>query len=387
MSIEEATQQQENQSQEEFGGFDLTSMAEMSEFIESKQQQETIDAQGSAQEETEQGNEIPDTFEPEESQEQEENEDPSSQDTPESGSSSQLYTAIAKLFMEDGLLSPAEGEEFEVKDAGGFTELMKNQFQQQVQDYINSYKESLDPRVRHLQEAIEQGLPFETALQFNKDNLTYSSITEDALSEDTNLQKQIVRDYYKRSTRFSDERIEKEIARLDDLAELDVEAKSSLTELQSLVKDEEQQAIAKAKAEQQAAYDAQQKALTDFQKSLEVTKEIIPGIPMNNIMRDKVWKTMTTQVAQDAYGNPINKIGQHRAQNPLDFEFKLAYFYDFTNGFTDFSGFQAPAKKATAKEIEKAAQAMDLQKQYNISRPNQRINKQTTKDILDSMNF
>ena len=45
MSIEEATQQQENQSQEEFGGFDLTSMAEMSEFIESKQQQETIDAQ------------------------------------------------------------------------------------------------------------------------------------------------------------------------------------------------------------------------------------------------------------------------------------------------------------------------------------------------------
>ena len=74
----------------------------------------------------------------------------------------------------------------------------------------DSFKESLS--AMQVAEAIEQGLPFETALQFSKDNTIYSSITEDKLSEDINLQKQIVKDYYKRSTRFSDERIDKEIA-------------------------------------------------------------------------------------------------------------------------------------------------------------------------------
>lgn len=383
---------EEANKQESFEGFDLTSMetdmAEMSQFFESKQQtEETTDAQGSNEELETQDTDIPD-FTPEETEDiqQDENEVPSSDNTPE-GSSSQLYTAIAKLFMEDGLLQSNEAEDFNVQDAAGFTELFKNEFQQQLEYNLNQYKETLDPRVRHLQEAMEKGIPFETALQFDRDNVTYTSITEDSLSDNTELQKQIVRDYYKRSTRFSDERIDKEISRLDDLGELDVEAKSSLTELQALVKVEEEQAIAKAQQDAQAAYEAQQKTLEDFKKTIEESKEVIPGVPMNNIMRDKVWKSMTTQVATDPYGNPINKIGQHRMENPLDFEFKLAAIYEYTNGFKDFSVFGNSTKKNVIKELENAAKAADLQKQYNISRPNQRINKQTTKDILDSMKF
>ena len=348
--------------QDLFGGFDFTAMENMAAIIDNSDEtkEETgDDVQGSqAQEEFNQ--EQTDEVDNEESTEStEENEDPSSQDTSDENSSSQLYTAIAKSLAEEGLLQFSEDSKIEsAEDLLGI-------FRTNFEASINQYKESFDPRVKWLNDNLEQGVPFEKILQMDKDNITYNSIEEDSLSGDIELQKTILKDYYKRTTRFSDERINKEINRLDDLGELDIEAKSSLTDLKVLLKDEEQAALEKAQQEAIAVQQAQEKALEDFKKTLESTQELIPGLPLTNTVRDKVYKTMTTPVGQDAYGNPMNSIGKLRADNPLDFEMKLALVFEYTKGLTDFSIFNASGKKSAIKDLENAASKMDLQKSTN----------------------
>jgi len=376
MAVEEQNNQ-ENQTL--FEGFDFTAMQNMASLIENNEPQEIDDegVQSSAQEENDQDpvNSPFDAFE-QETVDTEENEDPSSDDKPVENSSS-LYTAIANSLMEEGLLHLSD--ESKVESAEDLLNVFKTNFQ----NSINEYKESLDPRLRWLQDNMEQGVPLETLLAIDKDNLTYNSISEDSLSDNIDLQKSIVRDFYKRTTKFSDERINKEISRLDDLGELDSEAKSSLTELKALLQVEEAEAIQQAQLQAQQAQQAQQKALEDFKKTLESTSEIIPGLPLTNIVRDKVYKTMTTPVARDAYGNPINAIGKHRMENPLDFEFKLAYFYEVTNGFTDFSKLNSTGKKSAIKELEVAASRMDLQKSTGQSYNNRMP--RTSNDLLKAM--
>lgn len=369
----EEIEKQENQEQNLFNDFDLTAMTEMSAFIENKKK-EVIEEQEQPEEINDSEVQFDENGEPVE----EKVEDPPSNDNNESNSSS-IYTAIANFLQEGGLLQPLE----QGKEISTAEDLLKV-YDQQIEYRVNQYKESLDPRIKWLQDNLEQGVPMEKLLQIDADNITYNSIEESSLTSNIDLQKQIVRDYYKRSTRFSNERIEKEINRLDDLSELESEAKSSLTELKSLLQVEEQTAIRQAQQEREAAILAQQKALETFKKSVEETTEIIPGVQLSTLMKDKIYKAVVTPVAQDNMGNPINKIGKHRMENPLDFEFKLAAIYEYTNGFTDFSVFKTPAKKAAIAELEKAAQRLDLQK--NTGNLNtSRLSPETTKEIFKSM--
>lgn len=369
----EEIEKQENQEQNLFNDFDLTAMTEMSAFIENKKK-EVIEEQEQPEEINDSEVQFDENGEPVE----EKVEDPPSNDNNESNSSS-IYTAIANFLQEGGLLQPLE----QGKEISTAEDLLKV-YDQQIEYRVNQYKESLDPRIKWLQDNLEQGVPMEKLLQIDADNITYNSIEESSLTSNIDLQKQIVRDYYKRSTRFSNERIEKEINRLDDLSELESEAKSSLTELKSLLQVEEQTAIRQAQQEREAAILAQQKALETFKKSVEETTEIIPGVQLSTLMKDKIYKAVVTPVAQDNMGNPINKIGKHRMENPLDFEFKLAAIYEYTNGFTDFSVFKTPAKKAAITELEKAAQRLDLQK--NTGNLNtSRLSPETTKEIFKSM--
>lgn len=370
MIVEEEKQNLEDQNL--FNGFDLTVMENMASLFDNSENNNSGDLEA-AEEEQEQP-ELDLNINDLENQEQEQ-EDPSSQDNPENTSS--IYTAIAKSLAEDGLLLFEENTELKT------AEDLLGVFKQNFQASIEQYKESLDPRVKWLQDNIEQGVPLETLLQMDKDKITYSNIDEETLSGNSELQKTIIRDFYKRTTKFSDERIQKEINRLDDLGELDNESKSYLSELKSLLSEEEQLAVQQAQAQQAAALKAQEEVVTNFKKTLESTTEVIPGVPLTNIVKDKVWKIMTTPVAKDQYGNDINVIGKHKMENPIDFELKLAAIYEYTKGFTDFSVFNNNAKKTAIKELEQAAGRMDLQKS-SASTNNSRMPK-TSAELLKGM--
>ena len=199
---------------------------------------------------------------------------------------------------------------------------------------IEEYKTHLDPRIKWLQDNVEEGVPLEDLLKVDRAKLTYNSISEDVLREDSELQKKIAREYYKETTRFSDSRIDKEIERLDQLGDLSEETIGYLSELKNITEQKEEGLRNLAKQQQEQARAQQLQILEDFQNTLKSTKEVIPGLPVNDVTKDKIYKSLTTVVGIDEYGNPLNNIAMARSTDPIGFEIKLAYLFEITKGLS-----------------------------------------------------
>jgi len=309
-----------------------------------------IDGQEQEEEQEEQEethNPVGDTEAEEQNEEDEDNrKSPSSQDTKESSP----FTPFAKLLVEEGATPNLNLEEFDGTPQG----LIKA-IQSEIDYNVNMYKDNLDPRVKWLQDNVDEGVALEDLLSIDKQRVTLNSIDEETLVGNEDLQKQIVREYLKETTSFNDATINKQIERLEATADLAEEAKSYFGELKQLNTVKEQQAVQQAQAQQQEFKKQQEKILSDFKDTLEKTEEIIPGIKLNRMIKDQIFKTLTTPVAQDPNtGAPLNAIAKARAEDPINFEKNLAYVWLATKGFKDFSTLGSSGKRTAMKDFEDA---------------------------------
>lgn len=291
--------------------------------------------------------------------------------------SSPSLTPFAKLLVDEGILPNLNLEEYD-GTVDGLIEATRNQ----VYNGIEEYKQSLPEEAQKILQGVEAGIPFEQLIELDKQQLQYKNIDEETLSSDENLQKQVVKDYYKQTSRFSDEHIDKMIERLSDLGELEEESKISVQELTKLQEEQQQQAIQQAEQERQRIIEEQQKQLDDFRKTLEQTEEVIPGVKVSKAIKEKIERNITTPVAYDQNGNPVNKIGKYRNENPIDFEIKLNYLFEATKGFTDFGVFSKKGKSDALKELEDVSKSLDNR---NTSRSNKAP--KANKDIAESINY
>ena len=295
-----------------------------------------------------------------EEQEEDTQESPSSQETKDSSP----FTPFAKLLVEEGATPNLNLEQFDGTPQG----LIKA-IQDEIEYNVSMYKESLDPRVKWLQDNVDEGVALEDLLAIDKQRTTLNSINEETLATDENLQKQIVREYLKETTKFNDALINKQIERLEATGDLTDEAKGYFNELKQLNVVKEQQAVQQAKLQHQEFQKQQEKVLSDFKETLEKTEEIIPGIKLNRIIKDQIFKTLTTPVAQDPNtGAPINAIAKSRAEDPINFEKNLAYVWLATKGFKDFSILGSAGKKSAMADFENALKKSDGT--FNTSKQN-----------------
>ena len=298
------------------------------------------------------GEEQEDTGDNEETSEEELQEDPSSKDTK---TKSSPFTPYAKLVTEEGILP-----NFNIDEWDGTPQGLIKAMQDEINYGINSQIERLDPRVRWLAENVREGVAFEELLAVDKQRLTLDSITEETL-QDENIQKDIARQYYKETTSFSDARINKEIERLEATGDLNEETKGFFEELKQLNTQKEAQLREQANQQRIAQEQAQAKALEDFKNNVSAIDEIIPGVKVNTVMKDKIYKGLTTPVDVDPQtGMPINKIAKARMADPIKFETTLMYLFEATDGFKDFSVFQSAGKKNAIKEFEESVASMDF---------------------------
>ncbi|MFA6711361.1 MAG: hypothetical protein WCS33_01445 [Candidatus Caldatribacteriota bacterium] len=317
-----------------------------------------------------------------EEQEEDNGEKPSSQETKDSSP----FTPFAKLLVEEGATPNLNLEEFDGTPQG----LIKA-IQQEIEYNTNMYKESLDPRVKWLQDNIDEGVAFEDLLAIDKQRMSLNFITEDTLSTDENVQKQIVKEYLKETTKFSDSLIDKQIERLEITGELTDEAKGYFEELKQINAAKEQQAVEQAKVRQQEFRQQQEKILNDFKETLEKTEEIIPGIKLNRNIKDQIFKTLTTPVTQDPNtGAPLNAIAKARLEDPINFEKNLAYVWLATKGFKDFSTLNSAGKKTAMKEFESALNKGDNKfstSKQNFSEPDSIKELKASMERFSNMNI
>jgi hypothetical protein len=309
-------------------------------------------------------------------------EEPSSnkEQSPQKGKSktSSPLTPYAQLLVDEGVLP-----NLNVKDFDGTAESLKEAMVNEILTAVDTYKDSLPERVKSLINNYEEGVPLDKLIELDRIETDVAKVTNETLEEDSTLQKKLVSDYLKRTTKFSDAKIAKQVDNYEDTGELEDEAKAALEELKGIVKSEKEKSIQENEKQKLANEKQRKEDLVALENKVKTTDEIIPGLKLNDKVRKSVFSSMTTPVGYDQTGRPVNKIVAARMENPVDFEIKLHYLFEVTKGFTDFSKLAEKGKKDASKQFEEAVNEMGTQSFEGIETQKQ-LGKKST-DFLKSL--
>lgn len=318
---------------------------DMEETPDQVEEQEEITNEGTAQEEgqeEEPEEEEEPSEEPQEEEEPEEVEEEPGKEPEGSDEDSDLISFNYNYLKEQGALMLPDDYEFDGTEEG---------LQKAIQDSDN-YRNQLVANAIYEQMPTEEGKALFQYLYNGGDNIQeFVQKFSDSLSIDKEKatltqKKQLLTDYYKRTTRFSDDRIQRELDRLEDSMDLDKEFESAYEELENL-QQEERQAFLKEQEKQKAQAEKEQAEYTkNFQKAFE--KADLP-------------KATKERIA--AYFNPVEyggqevleyqKVTSEIQQNPEHFiQFlSLLSTYDPKKGFS----LDAPSKETkNAKSLKEA---------------------------------
>lgn len=283
-------------------------------------------------------------------EEEEEEENPlgtdNSQDTggtPEVGDD--LLHSFTSALVESGVLSGVDLSKVKVKDVAALNELIKEQIKKQE-------LAGLDEKQKAYLEAIRAGVPHEEAVP-SVNNIAYlESITENTIEENAELRKNLI--YRSFIAKGFDEQkalkyTERSIQLEEDIADA-IEAKAILLDNEKAALNAKKEAL---KQQEEAAKKEESKVIEDLRKRvLDTDKEIIPGFKPTQQIAEKVFKSMTEAIATTEDGRPLNAVMKARMDNPIEFEHKLHYLFQITDGFKDFSYFKRVSKSKAVEEFE-----------------------------------
>ncbi len=270
-----------------------------------------------------------------------------------------LYSSLANVLHEQGLLPSLNLQDKEIKSADDISEAIRNEIDGNVKTRL------IEALGEDGYEAVTSGVPLEQLARHRESQLTLDSISEDSLTEDLELSKKVIyQDYINQG--ISADRAQKLLQRVvsagnDALIE---DAKESLTSIKQYDK---QQLTAQAESNKRAAAE-QAKQIEELDTQLKNTiynsKELIKGLTTNKAIQDRIYKSITTNVGTgDSFET---KLIQDRKANPVEFDAKMYYLYEVTNGFKDLSPLMKTSRSSATSDLEKAIKAS---KKFDNSNP------------------
>lgn len=252
--------------------------------------------------------------------------------------------SFASALAEEGVLT-SFNDETKVESVEDLADLIKGQIKENELAGLN------DKQKKYL-EALEVGIPEEDFFRSESELEQLNNITKETLEENEELRKALLVDDFK-SKGYSDEKATKLAQRSFDVGE-DLEDAIEAKEARvSRIKKQEEDTINQRKSQIEEFKKSQAKQSEELKKSVfDESKEIINGIKFNKIVAQKTYDSMTKPVDFTEDGRPINKIMKDRLENPVEFEHRLHYVYNLTDGFKDFSKLNKVAKTKAVKDFE-----------------------------------
>lgn len=276
-----------------------------------------------------------------------------SEETVDADSSGELFKAFGSTLVEKGVFS----EEL-FKDFDGTIDGLVSAVDKEIGYGIEFYKESLPDVLRELIDNYEEGVPLEQLISSKSREISFNNISDDKLEEDVNLQKEIVKQYLE-STGLKDNKIKKLIETYEDTDDLFAEAKDALGEIKELLKKEQAYIKIEQEKERKAAEQRTQQLLNTVETTISKTEEIVPGLKLNDKIRKELYSSMTQPTGRDVEGNPVNKVMEIRAKDPIKFEMTLHYLASLGIFEGKWDKVISTAKTSSVKELEKLIKSND----------------------------
>jgi hypothetical protein len=259
----------------------------------------------------------------------EESKDTKDAPSDESADSSKFpYSTYAKALYEEGVLTDFDEKEFdELAEEVGEVEALIEMNRRTIVGEIEAYKNSLSPEQKDVLEAIEKGVPLDKYLQVKAKQQNYSSVKSEELADDDDLCKRLISDDLAARS-YTPEEIKESLEDIESLGKLEDKAKTSLKRLQKTQAEELKRSKDDADKFNREAAERNKQALNKLKTDIDGVKEIMPGVNLNSKMRGKMYEALTTASAQTPDGQYLNAIYAKRAENPTEFDIKLAYLYN-----------------------------------------------------------
>lgn len=286
------------------------------------------------------------------SEDQDDSEEVAGQDEDEGGDendSPNLYSSLASVLHEQGLLPSLNLDENKVSNIDDITTAFKSEIESNVKAKL------IEALGEDGYEAVTSGVPL-TDLAKAKDNeAALATITPEALQEDSELAKRIIyQDYINQG--ISEDRASKLLKRVVDSGE-DALLEDATESLGSLREFEKRQIdVRKEQYKEQQKLEAKQQEELDTRVKDKIynSEELLKGLKLNKAIKDKVYTSMTEIVGKNENGVLENKLMRERRENPIEFDTKLYYLYELTNGFKDFTKISNTTRSSAISDLERS---------------------------------
>lgn len=265
-----------------------------------------------------------------ESSKSEENEDVTITDNRSSDDNGKIYSAIVKDMMDEGIVLGPEDEE-ELKDllenasADTIKKLMSGTVERAFQAKTENWKNSFSGAKKKFLEIEDAYTNADQAIQAAQRLEFFDNLSEHAISEDENLQKNIYYEFLK-SKGFSDSDAIEAIEEADAIDKLKEKALKAAPQL----KEQAQSSVNEARQYKQAEMQKQQAELEQrYQKlmtNIDERDSFVDGLKLNKIAKEKLKSNITTPVYKDEQGNEFTSLMYKQKRNPVEFEMLINYY-------------------------------------------------------------
>ena len=246
----------------------------------------------------------------------------------ESSSSPNHWVIFAKSLEESGLISEFEEDKFEelVKEAGSPAEAIIALADQTIQKTIEEHINAQDAEYQEFVRMRDSGVDMGQYAKVSKQAREYDKYSIENVRNDVDLQKEVVREDLRLKGMDRDE-IEDLIESLEDTNKLSKKAESAVANLGKFKEAQLQRLQEEAARSDREREDATKKQLESYQKFVEDSKEIIPGVKLNKQKKDKLFD-MIVKPSETYNGQPVNALTAKMLKDPVKFNYTLAALID-----------------------------------------------------------
>jgi len=287
-----------------------------------------------------------------EEEEEEEDKDKQGTDSSEKSPSSEadssqqstLY-ALAKYLKDEGVLLLDE-EIAKVDSIDELKSLIKTSHDKAR--YVNMS----DTQKRYL-DALENGVPVKEYETLEKEISTFQDIKVDSIDKDPQLQYEILAiDYMNQG--LSQEKAMK-LAQLSVKSEGNESVADAKEALQNIIKfkSEKFKELISTKQEQTEI------DLKTIKENIDAKNEILT-MPVNDITKNRLFDLMTTKVASDDNGLPLNKLQKFQKDNPIEAKILMNYLFMMTNEGKDLGLIKTNTTSKASKDLEKKLKQLNF---------------------------
>jgi hypothetical protein len=260
-----------------------------------------------------------------------------------------LYSSLATVLHEQGLLPSLNLQDKKVENIDDITTAFKAEIESNVKQKL------IETLGEDGYEAVTNGVPLSELAKAKDNQSALESITDEALQEDPELAKRVIyQDYINQG--ISEDRAKKLLKRVIDSGE-DALLEDAAESLGSLREFEQRQIeIKKEQFQKQKELAAKEQEELDKKVKNKIynSDELLKGLKLNKAIKDKVYTSMTEIVGKNENGVLENRLMRERRENPIEFDTKLYYLYELTNGFKDFSKISNTTRSSAISDLERS---------------------------------